>query len=128
MQCAGWSFLFFTLRRQPEQQRCELRGVLLELRQLLDPLLGQDLALRRHIDKMRALAELIAKRHEAVVDGLSLHYHTCAAAVGRVIHTVMLIFRIIADIAAVYLDAAVLSRSADYAFAEHAEAHIGKES
>ena len=58
----------------------------------------------------------------------SLHYHTCAAAVGRVIHTVMLIFRIIADIAAVYLDAAILSRSADYAFAEHAEAHIGKES
>lgn len=35
MQCAGWSFLFFTLRRQPEQQRCELRGVLLELQQLL---------------------------------------------------------------------------------------------
>ena len=34
MQCAGWSFLFFTLRRQPEQQRCELRGVLLELQQL----------------------------------------------------------------------------------------------
>ena len=101
---------------------------IIELRQLLDPLLGQGLALRRHIDKMRALAELIAKRHEAVVDGLSLHYHTCAAAVGRVIHTVMLIFRIIADIAAVYLDAAVLSRSADYAFAEHAEAHIGKES
>ena len=100
---------------------------IVELRQLDHALLGQRLSLRGQIYKMRARARVAAEGLVAVIYRLHLHYHARPAAVGRIVDAVVLVERIVADVAAVYFNAAALARSAYYALPEHLTAHLREE-
>ena len=91
--------------------------------QLLDLILRKYSALRRHIYHPWLCLVLFHYRHNAIVDGLCLHYHACAAAVGLIVNTAVLVFGIVTDIVRVDLNVAVFDTSADYAFAENSVAH-----
>ena len=76
---------------------------------------------------MRLFAHFFTQGLEAVVNRLRLHHHAHAAAIGRVIHTIMLIERVVPDVTAIELHKPAFSRASDDALPQHRVAHFGKE-
>ena len=97
------------------------------LREFLHLLLGQHLALRGHVDYPGFALTLGLYRGNAVVNRLSLHEHSGAAAVGLVVNAAVLVFGVFPDIVGVHLDKAVSDSPADYALVKHAAAHLSEQ-
>ena len=77
---------------------------------------------------MRLFANVLTQRSVAVKYRLHLHYHSRSAAVGRIVHAVMLVKSIVAYVAAVDFNTAALTGTSDNALAQNGAAHIGKQS
>ncbi len=83
--------------------------------------------LRRHINHVGLFAQILTEGFITIVNGLCLHNHTRAAAVGCIVHPAVLIKGILADIAAIDFNKSLFPCPAEYAFAYNGFAHLGKE-
>ena len=97
------------------------------LRQLTRFLLGEHRPLWGHIDKIRPLSRLLADRAEAVGDGLGVHHHPLPAAIGIVVHLLLLIEGIVPDLVAVHLKRAFALRAPEDAFRQYPVTHLIKQ-
>ena len=91
-------------------------------------LLGKRRAARRHEHHMRPGAALGRHRLQnggaAVVNGLRLHHHAGAAAIGVIVHLALLVQRVLAYLVGVKLDAAVFLRAANDALRHERLAYL----
>ena len=101
------------------------------LRQALCLLLGIGLARRRKKNDpgpRAALLLCLAQHvHTAVINGLGIHHHAAAAAVGVVVHLALPVQRVIPDLVAMGLDQALAGRAPQNALVQHALAHLGEQ-
>ena len=92
--------------------------------QLRRPLLGEHPALRGEEDDPGAVSQFLTHRLKAAVDGLRLHQHPLAAAVGRIIHPAVLVQRIVPDLPAVDVQLSGPPGPADDALPQHRFTHL----
>ena len=73
------------------------------------------------------LLELGQNGLAAVVDGLGVHHHAAAAAIGVVVHLLLAVEGVVPDLMAVGLDEALAGRPAQDALVQHLLAHVREE-
>ena len=90
--------------------------------------LVEGLALRRHVDHAAAQTLRIgAGGVEAAFQGLGVHHLTPAAAVGIVVHLLLAVFGVVADLVTANVQNPLCGRAAEDALAQHGAHGIGKE-
>ena len=91
------------------------------------PLLGEDAALGGEVDAVGLSARLRLHRLIAAVDRICLHDHAAASAIGHIVHTAVLIQRIVPNVPALYGQCAVFPCPSQNALREHCLAHLRKQ-
>ena len=98
-----------------------------QLCQLNRPRLGQNGALRGHIDKMGTGARLFTNRTEAVGNGLGVHHHSHPPSIWSVVNLLLLVFCIIPYLVCVDFQNTLFLCPPDNAFVQKGVAHFGEE-
>jgi len=88
--------------------------------------LGEGLPRRGHVDGVDPFPRLLADVLPAAVEGIGLHHRPPAAAVGVVVHLLLLIHGVVPNLVAVHPDIAPLLPPAQHGLTEHISHHIGE--